>query len=102
MRIFDSPMLPPPSPTLTLSTNSLDCTKKIFKVEPSPGHLSDFNPDEDLYLLCFPLNAKNPTLNFWHNGEVFPCPIIYNNRSFKLSEDKEEKGFETLQAQYIY
>ena len=97
MKIFDSPMLAQPSPTLTLSSNSLDCTKKFF--EPSPGQLSDFNPDEDLYHLCFPLNAKVPTLTFWHNGEVFHCPIIYNNRSFKLSEDKEEKGFETPQAQ---
>ena len=105
MKIFDSPMLPPPSPTITLHTNA-DFTKKIFKVEPSQRQLSDFNPDEDLYHLSFSQNAKVPTLNVWHNGDLFPCPISRDRKdskgSFKLSEDREEKGFETLQAQYIY
>jgi hypothetical protein len=102
LKIFDSPLLKPPTPTLTLSTNSFDCLKKIFKVEPSQRQLSDFNPDEDLYHLYFPKNAKEPRLTFWHNGEFFQCPILRQNRSFKLSEDREEKGFETLQAQSIY
>ena len=93
LEIFDSLMLPPKAKDEKFSNCERTRSNKIFDVDPSFGQLADFSPDEDFYLVLFPPQDEKLNLTFWHEGDVFHCPIRHVKGNFKLSE---EDGFPSL------